>query len=134
MAGNTLLLWRLDIRLQTLQITSSSATVLPQRRNRRVKAEQELLILACLCGFRLGIILGLVRNTTDFFLESDDSVVEDGSGGCFDGRRGGRPQGGVAAGTTGQSEITGLSRSKETASILVPICRRKNLLRRSITR
>ena len=129
MAGNTLLLWHLDIRLQTLQITSSSATVL-----RRVKAEQELLILACLCGFRLGIILGLVRNTTDFFLESDDSVVEDGSGGCFDGRRGGRPQGGVAAGTTGQSEITGLSRSKETASILVPICRRKNLLRRSITR
>ena len=129
MAGNTLLLWRLDIRLQTLQITSSSVTVL-----RRVKAEQELLILACLCGFRLGIISGLVRNTTDFFLKSDDSVVEDGSGGCFDGRRGGRPQGGVAAGTTGQSEITGLSRSKETASILVPICRRKNLLRRSITR
>ena len=96
--------------------------------------EQELLTLACLCGFRLGIISGLVTNIADFFLEADGFAVEERSGECFDGQRGGRPRGGGAAGITGKSENTGLSRSKETESILVPICRRKNLLRRSITR
>ena len=109
-AGNTLLLPRLDIQLQTLQINSSSTTappVLPPRRNSGVKAEQELLTLACLCGFRLGIISGLVRNITDFFLEEDGFAAEEKSGGCFDGRRGGRPRGGGAAGTTGKSESTG---------------------------
>ena len=106
-----------------------AATVLPPRRNGRVKAKQELLTLACLCGFRLGINSG-----SDFFLEMEESAAEERSGGCFDGRSGGCPRGGGAAGTTGQSEITGLSRSMETASILVPICRWKNLLRCSITR
>ncbi len=43
-----------------------AATVLPPRRNGGVKAEQELLSLARLCGFLLGINSGLVKNTTDF--------------------------------------------------------------------
>ncbi len=98
-----------------------AATVLPPRRNGGVKAEQELLSLARLCGFLLGINSGLVKNTTDFFLEVEELTAEERSGGCFDGRRGGRPRGGGTAGTTGQSEITGLSRSTETASTLEPI-------------
>ena len=86
-----------------------AATVLPPRRKGRVKAEQELLTLACLCGFRLEINSGLVMNTADFFLEMEESAAEERSGGCFEGGRGGRPWKGGAAGTTGQSEITGLS-------------------------
>ena len=74
-----------------------------------------------------------MRNITDFFLEADDFTGEDVSGGCFDGQRGGRPLDRDATGTTGESENTGFRRSRETASILVPIWRRKNLLRSSIT-
>jgi len=59
--------------------------------NGGVKAEQELLPLACLCGFLLSTTVGLLRKVTDFFLEAEEFTVEDGSGGCLAGRRGGRP-------------------------------------------
>ena len=117
--------------------SSSSATPLPQYSPQEGTAETRRsrnFLPWHVCGFRLGIISGLVRNITDFFLEADGFTAEERSGGCFAGQRGGRPQGGGAAGTTGKSENTGFSQSKETASILVPICRRKNLLRCSITR
>ena len=77
--------------------------------------------------------IGWFKNITDFFFEADDFAAEEGSGGSFDWRRGGRPRGGGVTGITGTSDTTGLSRSTETESTLVPIWRRKNLLRRSIT-
>ena len=43
-------------------LKSSTATILPLEG----AAEQELLTLACLCGFRLRITSGFVRNLTDF--------------------------------------------------------------------
>ena len=80
------------------------------------------------------VTTGWVRNITDLFLEADDFAAEEGPGGSFSWRRGGRPRGGGATGITGESESTGLRRSKETESTLVPIWRRKNLLSRCITR
>ena len=80
---------------------SESATLLPPRRNGRVKAEQELLPLACLYRFLLSITVGLLRKVTDFFLEAEEFTAEDGSRGCLAGRRGGRPRGGGLAGTKG---------------------------------
>ena len=106
----------------------------PPRRNGGVKAEQDLLTLACLWGFRLNIISGLVRNVTDFFLAADDVTAEDGLLGFCAAWWGGRPQSRGLAGITGESENTGFKRSTETASTLSPIWRRKNLLRRSKTR
>jgi len=91
-----------------LRLGSSSNTLLPPRRNAGVEAEQELLSLACLYGFLLSITVGWLRKVTDFFLEAEEFTAEDGSGGCLAGRRGGRPQGGGLAGTTGESENTSL--------------------------
>ena len=54
-------------------------------------------------------------------MEAEDFAAEEGSGGSFDWRRGGRPQGGGATGITGESDITGFRRSIETESTLVPI-------------
>ena len=75
---------RLDIRFKLLQnfvrtfvFRHYAATVLPPRRNGGVKAEQELLSLACLCGFLLSTIVGLLRKVTDFFLEAEESTAED---------------------------------------------------------
>jgi len=53
--------------LQNLVFRHYAATVLPPRRNGGVKAEQELLPLACLCGFLLSTTVGLLRKVTDFF-------------------------------------------------------------------
>ena len=52
----------------------------------------------------------MLRKDRDFFLEADEFTAEDGSGGCLAGLRGGRPRGGGLAGTTGESENTGLRR------------------------
>ena len=60
--------------------------------------------------------VGVLRKVTDFFLEADKFTAEDGSGGCLAGRIGGRPQSGGLAGTTWESENTGLRRSTETES------------------
>ena len=60
--------------------------------------------------------VGTLRKVTDFLLEEDKFTAEDGSVGCLAGWRGGRPQGGGLAGTTGESENTGVRRSTKTES------------------
>ena len=78
MAELMLFLPRPHIRLR---LRSSSATILPPKRNGGVKAEHALLILACLRGFLLSITSGLLRKDSDFSLEANQFMVEDGSAG-----------------------------------------------------